>query len=184
MENLDIKPLAELKPLPEGATELELKRHTILQAVVRAYNQTKHYQSFNKRVIRAVELELAGLGDGRYSVSTAAPRSLETLKIWHNWDYNEGVTLCWNASERWQDGLAHEIARQDITDAIERRNQEKTLERELFELEQTVVAAKNKALQLVRSLPIPESATLRTEAYFWSSPSSGLVKTFPHLFEN
>ncbi len=71
-----------------------------------------------------------------------------------------------------------------MTDYEERLKDELTLIPALTELQEQVKGRIRAARELVRELPIPQSATVRKSLTMWESPSQQLRERFPLLFSH
>ena len=155
----------------------------IVAALRRVFEVVKHHQKFTKRMLPAFERELPG-----YTVSLSVEPGdfgFARLNVWGNGlSYDDAVRLSWINSDKqpWQERMAEELDRQDPSDSAERQEQEIALVSKLEAMEAEVVRLRAEAEALIVALPVPRSARLRAESYFWSHPSSAFAAKFPGLF--
>ena len=151
----------------------------VVAGLRRAFEKFRHHAQFTRRVKPLIVAELPG-----YTVSVEPDHyGLRTIRIWGNGlPYDNGVSLCWNGSKPWAEGMAGAIEIADLRDYQERSEAEAPLKAKLDDLAARVEAARAEATALVAALPVPASATIRAEHHFWDRPSSELSQAYPLLF--
>jgi len=145
----------------------------------RAFEKFRHHAQFTRRVKPFIVAELPGT-----TVSVEPDHyGLRTIRIWGNGlPYDNGVSLCWNGSKPWAEGMAEALEIADSRDYAERVEAEESLKDKLDKLHAEVEKCRLAAAILIEQLPIPASATIRAESHFWDGPSSDLGKKYPLLF--
>ena len=147
----------------------------------RAFEKFKHHAQFTRRVKPLIQAELPN-----YTVSVEPDHyGLRTIRIWGNGlPYDNGVSLCWNGSKPWAEGMAEALEIADSRDYAERAEAEEDLLPKLDKLHAEVERCRAAAAILIKQLPIPRTATIRAESHFWDGPTSDLGRKYPLLFES
>ena len=156
----------------------------IVAALRRGFEEVRHHQKFTKRVLPSFEKELPG-----YTVSLSVEPGtfgFTRLRVWGNGlAYDEGVGLQWlNTGKRtWQEAMAEELDRNDLSDYAERQEIECMLVPKLEALEREIERIRAEAACLFETLPVPRAAKLRASECHWSGPSYALRDKFPGLLK-
>lgn len=168
---------------PAPATMLDTHHYDavigVVDAVRRALEKCRHYESFSARVVPVVRAELS---EG-YTVALLRDGDRVGLTIWGSLMMRKSIELAWSSRVPWVEGLEEALTRADSRDHEQRLVDENGLI-ELFErLNRTVVAAREQAAEAIRRLPVPPSATVRRLPAYWEHPSKQLAERFPALFK-
>lgn len=156
----------------------------VVVALRRAFEAVKHHQKFTKRMEPAFEKELPG-----YTVSLSVePGSFgfARLRVWGNGlAYDDCVSLQSINSEKrpWQERMAEELDRNDLSDYAERQEAEIALVPKLEAMEREIERIRAESLRLFEELPVPSAAKLRSNECHWSGPSFALRDKFPGLLK-
>lgn len=154
----------------------------VIGGIRSALEKCRHHREFTWRVRPLLEEALPG-----YSVSVEPSSKFHqaSIRVWGNGlPFNESVHVCWNTDgdKPWTELCVAAIDRSDPSDYREREIQEAKLAPMLEGMEREMERLRAEAAALIAGLPIPSSATLRKEGFFWERPSSALTKRFPLLF--
>lgn len=156
----------------------------VVAALRRGFEVVKHHQKFTKRMLPAFEKELPG-----YTVSLSVEPGdfgFARLRVWGNGlAYDDGVGLGWINSDKrpWQERMAEELDRNDVSDYAERQEQEIAIVTKLEAMEREIERIRAEASKIFEELPVPKSAKLRSNECHWSGPSYALRDKFPGLFK-
>lgn len=163
-----------------NTTDLHAKL-TVVNGLRRAFERFKHHAKFTKRVLPIIEAELP-----EYTIHVDGDGP--TILVWGKGiRYENAVHVTCpridGPDQSWQARMAWDLDRQDPSDALERAEQESALIPALTELAEEVRARIEEAKKMIEDLPVPASAKVRADGYFWEQPSTDLAQRFPELFK-
>ncbi len=166
--------------------DLDQHRLKIVEGLRKGFEKCKHYTSFTKRNQKILQAELP-----EYYVNFHPTNFFNKLDIYnHDMGYSNSVVLYLKLSKPWTETFIEEVNRADPSDFIERLEQEEGLKCELAFIEsristlkERILEAQEQALNLVKALPIPKSATTRNDPVHWNGPSGQLKELFPLCFD-
>lgn len=158
--------------------------HIAVVKVLRSvFEEVKHYKIFTSGMKPIFDKALPG-----YTVRIGIKGDRYSVSVWGNGiPYEDCVCLIWSGynnskTQTWQEGFKRALEVADRSDYAERARLEEGLYSDLAKLHLEVEERIRAAHILIETLPIPMSATVRSDQAHWSSPSSTLADRFPLLF--
>lgn len=158
------------------------QRSIVIQALRRALEKFRHYQSFSKRAKVFIQNELPDYTVYVYTSNERFGRN--GVRVWGNGlNYEDAVDIGVDVnSKNWVQSFDEALDIADTSDYAERSKDEEQLIPILEGLEARVVAIQEEANALFERLPIPKSAKARASSIYWDGPSIEVRKRFPKLF--
>lgn len=165
----------------------------ICNAIRAGIEKTKHHERYTARVEKVIREEIEKVIPGAVLSFHSATSCLGTIRVWRR-NFNDCFFACWNWNNRrdgnhWSAPILMELQRCDVTDRMEREEQENGLDVELSKLElqareamKTLESIRARALEYIGDLPVPKSATVRAESPYWGSPTEATRKRYPAIF--
>jgi len=169
------------KTTSTSSTGLYDQRISIVDGLRRAFEKFKHHREFSRRAQPFIESELPA-----YTVSVSCEHGRHSIRVWGaGVEYRDGVEASWSQSESgpWTDALRRAIDVQDFRDHEERAVEEQMLHAFFAPMHAEIARLRAEAALMIKSLPIPPSATVRAEPMYWEGPSVELARRFPLLFK-